>query len=121
MLWRHQAQGRDGQMHVVIFRARARALDEAYLETAAQLRQLALDSFNCIAFEAVTEGDREIALSYWHDEDDIRRWKRQADHLAAQRLGAARWYVHYSVEVARIERSYRSDERVAVGPGQGEP
>ena len=95
-------------MYVVIFKARARNLDDEYLQTAARLRQLALEQFNCIAFEAVTEGHAEIALSYWHSEADIRAWKQHADHLAAQQAGRQRWYASYSVEVARVERRYTS-------------
>ena len=95
-------------MYVVIFKAKARALDGAYLRTAQRLRELALTQFNCIAFEAVTEGDTEIALSYWHSEADIRAWKQHLPHLEAQRAGRSHWYTSYSVEVARIERRYAS-------------
>ena len=95
-------------MYVVIFKAKARNLDADYLATAQRLRQLALDRFNCIAFEALTEGDAEIALSYWHSEADIRAWKQHADHLAAQQAGRSRWYVSYTVEIAKIERRYAS-------------
>lgn len=93
-------------MVVVIFKARIRALDADYAATAQAMRQLAIEQFNCIAFEAVTEGDAEIALSYWHSEDDIRAWKQHPAHLAVQRQGRERWYASYSVEVARIERHY---------------
>jgi heme-degrading monooxygenase HmoA len=94
--------------HVVIFRARVRQMDAEYGALAAQLRELALSRFGCLEFVAATEGDQEIALSYWQDEADIRRWKAQADHLMAQRLGRERWYAQYSVQVAAIEREYGS-------------
>ena len=96
-------------MYVVIFKATARALDAAYSDMAARLRQTALDRFGCLEFEAVSENGREIALSYWESLDDVARWKAHAEHLTAQRLGREAWYSAYSVEVARIERSYRSD------------
>lgn len=41
-------------------------------------------------------------------EESIHAWKQHADHIMAQELGRARWYARYRVEVARIERSYRS-------------
>jgi len=94
--------------YVVIFRARARQLDAEYGALAAQLRELALTQFGCLEFVAVTEGEDEIALSYWRDEADIRRWKAQADHLGAQRLGLERWYASYRVQVAAITREYGS-------------
>ncbi|HSW12715.1 MAG TPA: antibiotic biosynthesis monooxygenase [Solimonas sp.] len=94
--------------HVVIFRAQARALDAAYEQTAAQLRELALAQFGCLEFVALMQGDQEIALSYWKDEADIRRWKQQAEHLVAQQLGRTRWYESFRVEVATIQRAYGS-------------
>lgn len=91
---------------VVIFKAKARELDAAYSQMAVQLRETALRDFGCLAFTAVTEGEQEVALSYWPDEASIAAWKRHADHVVAQRLGRERWYARYSVEVAEIRRSY---------------
>ncbi len=94
-------------MYVVIFRAKARQLDAEYGQLAGRLRELALAQFGCLDFCAATEGDQEIALSYWPDEASIRAWKQHADHLAAQQMGRERWYAAYSVEVAEVKRAYR--------------
>lgn len=94
-------------MFVVIFRAQAKALDAEYSAMAAQMRDLALTQFGCLDFTAATEGDQEIAVSYWPDEASIRAWKQHADHLLAQQLGRERWYARYSVEVAEVKRHYR--------------
>lgn len=96
-------------MFVVIFRAIARQLDAEYSATAATLRNLALTQFGCLEFVAVTEGDQEVALSYWPDEASIRAWKQHTDHLMAQQLGRERWYNGYRVEVAEIKRQYQVD------------
>lgn len=96
-------------MFVVIFRATARQLDAEYSATAATLRNLALTQFGCLEFVAVTEGDQEVALSYWPDEASIRAWKQHTDHLMAQQLGRERWYSGYRVEVAEIKRQYQVD------------
>jgi heme-degrading monooxygenase HmoA len=93
-------------MFVVIFRAQVRQFDADYSALAAQMRELALTQFGCLEFTAVSEGEQEIALSYWPDEASIRAWKQQADHLMAQKLGRERWYAEYSVEIAQITRSY---------------
>jgi heme-degrading monooxygenase HmoA len=93
-------------MFVVIFRATARTLDAEYSATAARMRELAMAQFGCLDFVAVTEGDQEVALSYWPDEAHIRAWKQHADHLLAQQLGRERWYSGYKVEVAEITRRY---------------
>ena len=94
-------------MYVVIFRAKMNQLDTAYLQTAAALRQRALDHHGCVEFTAVIEGDEEIALSYWHNLDDIRRWQDDAQHRVAQAQGRAAWYTRYRVEITRVERSYQ--------------
>ena len=94
-------------MFVVIFRAQAKALDAEYSAMAAQMRELALTRFGCLDFTAVTEGDQEVALSYWPDEASIRAWKQYTDHLMAQQLGRERWYASYVVEVAEVKRQYR--------------
>lgn len=93
-------------MFVVIFRARVCQFDAEYSAMAAQMRALALNQFGCLDFTATTEGDREIAVSYWPDEASIRAWKQHTEHLEAQKLGRDRWYTSYEVDIAEIRRSY---------------
>jgi heme-degrading monooxygenase HmoA len=95
-------------MFVVIFRAKVRHFDAEYAAMAARMRELALKEFGCLDFCAVTEGDQEVALSYWPDEAGIRAWKQHADHLIAQQFGRERWYASYSVEVAEVKWAYQS-------------
>ena len=94
-------------MIVVIFRATTRALDADYASTAERMRTLAFAEHGCLEFHAVTEGDQEVALSYWPDEAHVLAWRRHLEHQAAQQQGRLRWYASYRVEVARIERSHR--------------
>ena len=94
-------------MYLVVFRADVKQLDADYLAMAARLRDLALAEFGCLEFHALTEGDQEIALSYWPDLATVTRWRQHADHLRAQELGRERWYRSYRVEITRIERSYQ--------------
>lgn len=93
-------------MFVVIFRARVRQFDAEYSAMAAQMRALALSQFGCLDFTATTEGDQEIAVSYWPDEASIRAWKQHTEHLTAQRLGRERWYASYEVDIAEVKRRY---------------
>ena len=98
-------------MFVVIFRARVRQFDAEYSAMAAQMRDLALSKFGCLNFSATTEGEQEIAVSYWPDEASIRAWKQHAEHLEAQQLGRERWYASYEVDIAEVKRSYRHPAR----------
>ena len=93
-------------MLAVIFRARINELDEDYHDTAIRMRELAMNKYGCIEFYSANEGNQEIAISYWHNEDDIKAWKADAEHRAAQEKGRNKWYHFYHVDITRIERSY---------------
>jgi heme-degrading monooxygenase HmoA len=92
---------------VVIFRAQVRRFDDEYSRTAARMRDLAIREFGCLEFHSVTEGDQELALSYWPDEQSIRAWRNHPEHVLAQQAGRDRWYERYSVQVAEVTREYR--------------
>ena len=97
-------------MIVVIFKAVIGSVDYEYAKTADRLRTLALEEFGCLDFQALTDGQAEIALSYWPTEEALAAWRAHPEHLAAQRAGRQRWYQSYSVEVATITRSHRSTD-----------
>jgi len=96
---------------VVIFRARVRQFDEDYSRTAERMRELAIGCFGCLEFHAVTEGQHEVALSYWPDEESIRAWRNHPEHVRAQQAGRDRWYESYSVQVTEVTREYRVPRR----------
>ena len=54
-------------------------------------------------------GDRagSITLSYWESEAAIAGWKRDAEHLVAQRKGRGGWYARFMVRVARVGAGLR--------------
>lgn len=93
-------------MYAVIFRAKAGVQDEEYGNTVAKMRDLAFEKYGCLDFVAVTEGADEIAISYWQNEDDIRRWKSDSDHSLAQEYGRTKWYESYIVQVVEVKREY---------------
>ena len=92
--------------YVVIFKAQIKLLDEAYFATAQLLREKALTQFHCQKFEAISEQDFEIALSYWNNLSDIQAWHQDAEHQVAQQFGKAQWYTSFSVEICKVERRY---------------
>ena len=71
-------------MYAVIFRARLAEPDDTYFSTAEKLRALAMEEYGCKEFVSTTEGDSEIAISYWDSEEQIRQWKSDSEHLLAQ-------------------------------------
>lgn len=88
-------------------------VDEGYAQMAAEMEALATQQPGYLGIESARGADGlGITISYWRDEESIRRWKEQAEHQLAQRLGRERWYRGYTTRVARVERAYsfqRSD------------
>jgi len=95
-------------MYAVIFRAKITGLDEEYSRVAERMKELALGAYGCIDFASVTQGSEEIAISYWENEDQIRKWKSNSEHTIAQELGRSKWYESYTVQVVKVIREYAS-------------
>jgi len=93
-------------MYAVIFKAKTGQQDQKYSDTINVMRDLAFNKYGCLDFIAVTEGEQEIAISYWPNEENIRQWKNDSEHQLAQSLGQEKWYQSYTVEVVKVERSY---------------
>jgi heme-degrading monooxygenase HmoA len=92
---------------VVVFRARAKEMDETYMPTALRMRDKAMTEYGCTEFVFATAPDgEEVVLSYWPDEASILRWKKDLEHQAAQQKGREVWYSSYRVQVAEIHRDY---------------
>ena len=94
--------------YAVIFTSRRTAADpDGYGRMAEELASLALEQPGCLGLESVRDADGiGITVSYWASEAAIRAWKHVAIHLAAQRAGREKWYEHYELRVARVERAY---------------
>lgn len=97
-------------MYAVIFKAQIRQRDEQYFQLASELREKARREYGCLEFTSLTEGDLELAISYWDSTEQIPRWKQDALHLEAQRLGRCQWYTQITVQIVKVEREYSHAE-----------
>ena len=93
-------------MFAVIFKAKPGQQDDIYLQTVSRMRELAFNKYGCLDFISATEGDLELAISYWEDEESIKRWKNDSEHTLAQKAGRSAWYESYSVQIVEIKREY---------------
>jgi heme-degrading monooxygenase HmoA len=81
--------------------------DDGYADMAERMAALALRQPGCLGAESARNADGfGLTVSYFASEDDILAWKRHAEHVLAQALGQTRWYEHYEVRVAKVERAY---------------
>lgn len=93
--------------YAVIFTSVRTAVDQGYGETAQKMAALAATYPGYLGMESVRGADGlGITVSYWKDEESIRRWKADMDHRTAQAKGNSMWYARYEVRVAKVERAY---------------
>jgi heme-degrading monooxygenase HmoA len=91
--------------YAVIFSSLTTEFSEAYTETAARMVELAALQPGFLGVETAHE-ELGITISYWSDLDSIKHWKRNAEHLVAQKMGREKWYSDYKTRIARVERDY---------------
>ena len=94
--------------YAVIITSQLTGEDRAqYEEMARRMAELGVQQPGYLGREGMTDGQgRDLTVIYYTDDESIRAWKADVEHLEAQRLGKSRWYECYTVEVARVERAY---------------
>ncbi|PWW03382.1 heme-degrading monooxygenase HmoA [Hoeflea marina] len=104
----------------VIFSSKMSELTDGYGAMADAMHALALAQPGCLGAESARDaGGFGITVSYWRDEAAILAWKAEARHLVAQSLGIERWYSHYEMRVAKVERAYSGPEGRQVAGRRG--
>ena len=98
--------------YAVIFTSKRTEGDQGYSAMADKMFEMALTQPGCLGAESARNADDKlgITVSYWRDEAAIVAWKAAAQHLVAQRLGRERWYSHYEMRIAKVERAYAGPE-----------
>jgi heme-degrading monooxygenase HmoA len=102
-------------MIAVIFEVEPRAGHaQRYFEIAAELRPLLeqIDGFLSVErFESLSTKGRYLSLSFWRDEDAVRRWRNQPTHRAGQQEGRSLVFDDYRLRVATVIRDYGLADR----------
>lgn len=91
--------------YAVIFTSRRTEGDQGYGAMAERMVELARQQPGFLGAESAREG-LGITVSYWADLESIAAWKRNTEHLQAQRLGREKWYAGFKTRIARVERDY---------------
>lgn len=102
----------DPPYYAVIFAAARRGQgDDGYAEMAEAMVRLAAEQPGYLGIESTRDAEGfGITVSYWTDEAALMGWKAHARHLLAQKHGRERWYAHYTLRVAKVERAYDGPE-----------
>jgi heme-degrading monooxygenase HmoA len=93
--------------YAVIFASRRTPGEDGYGAMADRMAALAAEQPGYLGVESVRGADGfGITVSYWRSPEAIRAWKDHAEHLLAQQAGRERWYEHYELRIAKVERAY---------------
>jgi len=91
----------------VIFTSQRSPEDRGYASIADRMVELAAQQPGFLGVESARGGDGfGLTVSYWRSLADIRAWKQNEEHLAAQETGKRVWYADYQLRICEVTRAY---------------
>jgi len=97
-------------MYAVIFEVEiADGKKDQYLNIAANLKEqlVKMPGFLSIErFESLVVEGKLLSLSFWEDEKSLLVWKKNIDHMSAQKEGRSSIFKDYRIRIAKVERDY---------------
>jgi heme-degrading monooxygenase HmoA len=94
--------------YAVVFTSQLTADSDGYGEMADRMAELAQHQPGYLGIESTRDASGfGITVSYWESEAAIVAWRANAEHRIARETGRARWYQHFELRIAKVERSYR--------------
>ncbi len=82
--------------------------DEEYSQWAIRMSDLVTTQPGFISEVSARDPETRfgITVSYFKDEESVKKWKAVSEHQEAQKLGKQKFYSEYSVKVATVYREY---------------
>jgi heme-degrading monooxygenase HmoA len=62
-------------------------------------------------FQSISDPARFVSLSFWRDEEAVRRWRNLQKHREAQAKGRGSIFSAYRLRVCEVLRDYTKDSR----------
>jgi heme-degrading monooxygenase HmoA len=62
-------------------------------------------------FESISTKGKFVSLSFWRDEEAVRKWRNLQKHREAQKKGRGGIFKSYRLRIASVTRDYTMDER----------
>ena len=92
--------------YAVLFTSQRTDVDDGYGAVADRMVELAAQQPGYLGVESVRNaGGLGITLSYWVSLEAIAAWRAHAEHRVAQAAGRRKWYSHFELRVAKVERA----------------
>lgn len=85
-----------------------------YLDLAAALRAdlHAIEGFVSVErFQSLSDPGKILSLSFFTDEEAVKRWRNRPHHRATQAEGRSGVFIDYRLRVAEVVRDYGLNER----------
>ena len=82
---------------------------EQYLQIAAMLKEqlVKMPGFISIErFQSLVNEGKFLSLSFWEDEKSLLNWKKNIDHMAAQKKGRESIFKDYRIRIVEVKRDY---------------
>lgn len=97
-------------MYGVIFEVEiADGKKDQYLDIAAMLKDQLVEMPGFISierFQSLVNEGKILSLSFWENESSLLNWKKNIDHLAAQKKGRNSIFKDYRIRVVEVKRDY---------------
>lgn len=104
-------------MIVVVFQVTMReGQEQRYFDLAAELRPELekIEGFVSVErFQSLATPGKYVSLSFWRDEEAVRRWRSQGAHRIAQELGKKEIFADFRISIGHLVRDYTLAERAA--------
>jgi heme-degrading monooxygenase HmoA len=62
-------------------------------------------------FQSISDPKRFVSLSFWRDEEAVKRWRNVQKHREAQKKGRGGIFSAYRLRVCQVLRDYTMDKR----------
>ncbi len=89
--------------YAVIFTSHRSNDDNEYGQMAERMLELARKQPGFLGVESARE-QIGITVSYWSDLESIKKWKENAEHREAQKMGIEKYYTSFKTRIAKVER-----------------
>lgn len=62
-------------------------------------------------FQSIAAPERFVSISFWRDEESVRKWRNLQQHREAQAKGRGGIFASYRLRIAQVLRDYTMGER----------
>lgn len=80
--------------------------NEEYRKVLMRMVELVQTIPGFLGMDVTTTGMKDITTTYWDSLEAIGKWKRNMEHLSAQKSGKNGWFDGYRVIIAEVKKEY---------------